>query len=121
MTNRELIIKFYDEVFNSRDLSHIRDYMREDYIQHNASVKDGIEGFLEFAEGFLTLKPHMEIKQILENEDHIGVFFKCTLENGTVNKVMDIYRIQDGKLSEHWDIIEHDVGGIISRNGRDLF
>lgn len=121
MTNKELILKFYDEVFNSWDLTNIRDFMREDYIQHNASVEDGIDGFLKFAHGFLKMKPHMEIIKVLENEDHVGVFFKCTLENGMVNKVVDIYRIEDGKLAEHWDVIEHDIGKIVPVNGRELF
>ena len=43
MTNKELILKFYDEVFNNWDLSHLDDYMLDTYMQHNAAVKDGKE------------------------------------------------------------------------------
>lgn len=121
MTNKELVLKVYEEVFNSWDLSNIREYMREDYMQHSPGVEDGIEGFIKFATGFLGLKPHMDILNVMENENHVGVFFKCTLENGMINKVMDIYRIEDGKLAEHWDIIEHDVGDARSKSGRGLF
>lgn len=121
MTNKELVLKVYDEVFNSWDPSNIREYMKEDYMQHNATVEDGIDGFLKFAEMFLSMKPHVEIYNVLENENHVAVFFKCTLANGMVNKVMDLYRIEDGKLAEHWDVVEHDVGNIETKNGRDLF
>lgn len=122
MTNKELVLKFYEEVFNGHDLSNLSDYMREDYIQHNATVEDGREGFIKFAEFFLALKPHMDIYKVMENDDHVAVFFKCTLgANGMVNKVVDIYRIQDGKLAEHWDVVEHDVGNIETKNGHGLF
>lgn len=122
MTNKEVVLKFYDEVFNGWDVTNLETYMRKDYMQHNATVEDGIEGFRKFAEKFLAMKPHMEIKKIMENEDHVAVFFKCTLGvNGMVNKVVDIYRLEDGKLAEHWDVVEHDVGNIETKNGRGLF
>lgn len=122
MTNREVVLKFYDEVFNGWDLTNLEDYMREDYMQHNPNVEDGITGFRKFAEKFLSMKPHMEIKKIFENEDHVAVFFKCTMgANGSVNKVVDIYRLEGGKLAEHWDVVEHDIGDIILASGRDMF
>lgn len=121
MTNKDLVLKFYEEVFNGWDLSHVRDYVREDYIQHNPTVENGAEGLLKFLAGFTSMKPHIEIIKVLENEDHVGIFFKCTMGNGMVNKVMDIYRLEGGKLAEHWDILEHDVGAVQSVNGNSLF
>lgn len=122
MTNRELVEKFYEEVFNNWDLSHLDDYMLDTYMQHNANVKDGKEGFLEFAEKFLAMKPHAQIIRMICEDDLVVVFFKCTMQaNGMVNKVFDMYRIEDGKLAEHWDCVEHDVGGIVPANGRPLF
>ena len=50
----------------------------------------------------------------------VHVFFKCMLKNGPVNKVCDIYRLQDGQLTEHWGIIEHNVEGVQSRNDNGL-
>lgn len=122
MSNRELILKFYDEVFNNWDLSHLDDYMLDSYMQHNPNVKDGKNGFLEFADKFLAMKPHAEISRIICEDDIAVVFFKCTMQtSGMVNKVFDMYRIEDGKLAEHWDCVEHDVGNIVIVNGRSLF
>ena len=121
MSNKEMVLKFYDEVFNNRDLSNIDAYMREDYIQHNPTCENGKAGFLKFAEFFLGMKPHMDIIKIGEDGDMVYVFFKCTLESGMINKVCDIYRLEDGMLAEHWDIVNHDVGGVESINGNDIF
>lgn len=122
MTNKELILKFYDEVFNRWDVSNLDDYMLDSYKQHNPTVKDGKEGFLEFAEKFLSMKPKMEIFHVVCEGDMAVVFFKCTMgANGMENKVFDMYRIEDGKLAEHWDCVQHDVGKMETANGNGLF
>ena len=122
MTNKELIERFYDEVFNSRDLSNLDQYMKDDYIQHNPTAESGKEGFIRFCDKFLAMKPHMEIKQIISENDLVCVFFKCTMEaNGMENKVFDLYRIENGKLAEHWDCVEHDIGKIAPLHDNGLF
>lgn len=123
MTNIEVVLKVYEEVFNNKDITNLDKYMREDYMQHNPTVEDGKEGFKKFLGFFLTLDPHMEIIKIFENADNeVAVFFKCTCRaNGTINKVVDIYRLEDGKLAEHWDVVEHDVKEVSEKNGRSLF
>lgn len=122
MTNKELVLKVYEEVFNNWDLSNIDEYMRDDYMQHNPTAKDGKEGFKEFMGFFLGLKPHVEIIKVFENsDDEVCIFFKCQLANGSVNKVIDIYRIQDGKLAEHWDVIQHDIKEFDTVSGRSQF
>ena len=121
MTNKELVLKFYKEVFNNYDLSNLDSYMKENYIQHNPTAPDGRKGFVKFTDFFFTSKPHMDIIHIGEDGDMVYVFFKCTLENGATNKVCDIYRIEDGKLAEHWDVVEHNVQDIVPVHNNGLF
>ncbi len=121
MTNKEVVLKFYDEVFNNWDLSNLDEMMDDDYIQHNPNAETGKEGFKKFAEKFLAMKPHMDIYHIVCEDDLVVVFFKCTLENGMVNKVFDMYRLRDGKLCEHWDSVEHDIGDIKPVHDNGLF
>lgn len=122
MANKEVVLKFYEEVFNGWDVSRIDEFMKDDYIQHNPTAPDGKEGFLKFAEKFLALKPHMDIVNVFENENHVAVFFKCTIGvNGSVNKVCDIYRLEDGKLAEHWDVVMHDIDEFGTVSGRSQF
>lgn len=121
MSNKEIVLKFYDEVFNGWDVSNIDAYMKDDYIQHNPISETGKAGFLKFAKGFLAMKPHMDIIKIGEDKDMVYVFFKCTLANGSVNKVCDIYRLEDGMLAEHWDVIEHGVENVTPVHDNGLF
>ncbi len=123
MTNVEVIQKFYEEVFNNKDLTNLDEYMLDSYMQHNPTAADGKEGFKKFLEFFFTFDPHMEILKIFENaENEVAVFFKCTFRaNGQLNKVVDIYRLENGKLAEHWDVVEHDVKEFSEINGRSVF
>lgn len=122
MTNKEIVLKFYDEVFNGWHVEKIDEYIDENYKQHNPTVEDGLVGFKKFMEKFLSFKPHMEISQVLEDGDLVCVFFKCTMQaNGMENKVFDLYRVKNGKLVEHWDCVQHDTGKVESVNGNSQF
>ena len=121
MSNRELVLKFIDEVFNAHDLSKLDDYMRDDYMQHSVSAKDGKEGFRAFAEKFFTQDPFMDVKKVFESGDTVAVFFKCCFGDGHAAKVVDMYRIQEGKLAEHWDVVQLLDDKDASVNGRGSF
>ena len=51
----------------------------------------------------------------------VYVFFKCTVKGGNVNKARDIYRLEDGKLAERWDVTEHGVQDVEPVNGSNIF
>ena len=121
MTNKELVLKFIDEVFNAHDLSKLDEYMHDDYKQHSVEVEDGKEGFRKFAQGFFTLDPYMDVKQVFESEDTVAVFFKCNFKNGHSAKVVDMYRVRDGKLAEHWDVVQQLTPDDATNNGRGSF
>lgn len=122
MTNKELVLKVIDEVFNAHDLSKLDEYMKDDYKQHSVEAEDGKAGFRKFAEGFFQLEPYMDVKQIFESDDNtVAVFFKCSFKNGHAAKVVDMYRIEDGKLAEHWDVVQHLTEDDAVNNGRGSF
>ena len=105
MDNKAIVRAFIEEVFNAWDVSKLDKFMREDYKQHNPGVESGREGFIRFTERFFKMHPHMDIVHLIGDGDLVAVFFKCTVDDG-VNKVVDIYRLQDGLIAEHWDVME---------------
>ncbi len=122
MTNIELVRKFIDEVFNAHDLSRLDEFMWDDYMQHSVEAKDGKAGFKEFCEGFFQLEPYMDVKKMFESDDDtVAVFFKCSFKGGHAAKVVDMYRIRDGKLAEHWDVVQQLTEDDAVNNGRGSF
>jgi predicted SnoaL-like aldol condensation-catalyzing enzyme len=69
--NKELVETFCNVVFIDHDLSDLEQFMREDYIQHNADVPQGRAGFTEFFEKTFRAMPDFRysVKQIVAGGD----------------------------------------------------
>lgn len=87
----------------------INAYAGDQYKQHNAKVKDGREGFIEFFENFVKECPVREIEIIRGWEDGNYVFLHAyqSLNNGASKWVTaDFFDTDDNdKMIEHWDVI----------------
>lgn len=92
--------------FNKGNLDEALDAMvYEGYIQHNPFIADGIEPVKQvFASGKIPALSY-DIKYVLAQNDIVVVYSKVTSEAG-VSAVVDILRIRDGKLVEHWDVVQ---------------
>ena len=69
MTNKEIVLNFYRDVWNAHDKSRVADYVREDYIQHNPNVEQGRDGLLKFLDFFFTRKARHDIRIAMEEGD----------------------------------------------------
>lgn len=111
MDNKKLVLKFIEECFNNKDLTNIEHYMKSDYIQHNPTIKQGRDGFVDFAENrFFKTFPDLKlfVKHCYQDGDFVICHNHAVLKEGEVeNIVFDTYRIEDDKLAEHWDCIQH--------------
>ncbi|WP_294964063.1 ester cyclase [uncultured Gilliamella sp.] len=121
MNNKELVINFYKDIFEKGELAKVANYIADDYIQHNPRVATGRAGFIKFIEEFIKLQPKIEFINVSSENNFVYVFFKCTLANGIINKVCDIYRIENSMLVEHWDVIEHNVEIIKAVHNNGIF
>lgn len=108
MSNKDVIRAFYQEFFNDHVIEAAEKYVKEDYIQHNPGVPQGRAGLMEgFRQKFITEPTfHLEIKMMIEEDDRIMVYLKNVDPEGkTKARVIDIYRLEDGMLAEHWDVV----------------
>lgn len=108
-SNKETVIAFYDAAINDKDFAAASAYLGDKYIQHNPLAADGPEGlqaFLEFAKENLS-GFKVEFKRVLADGDFVVVHAHAT--NGPDDRgsaVMDIFRLEDGKVVEHWDVMQ---------------
>ena len=106
---RTLIQNFYKEFFNIHDVESAKKYVREDYIQHNPGLGQGRQALMTaFAEKF---REHpefrLEIKWMIVEGDMAAVYLKNVGEDGNTRcRVVDLYRVKDGMLAEHWDVLQ---------------
>ncbi len=109
MTNKEVIAAFYKEFFNDHVVEAAEKYVREDYIQHNPGVDQGRQALMDaFADKFKEHPDfHLNIKFMIEENDMVAVYLKnVDPEGNTKCRVVDIYRLEGGKLAEHWDVLQ---------------
>jgi predicted SnoaL-like aldol condensation-catalyzing enzyme len=78
-------------------------------VQHNPGAADGPEGFRKFI-GFLREKfpnSHSEIKRSFVDGDYVILHVHAVREPGTRgNAIVDIFKLEDGKIVEHWDVVQ---------------
>ena len=110
--NKKLVLEFYDLTFNKRDLSSVDKYLDKNYIQHNPQVPTGREGFVKGVGAMLKQYPHWKttFKRVIAEGDLVAVH--CWAQPDSTNPkdrglaIIDIFRVDNGKIMEHWDVIE---------------
>jgi len=111
-SNKALVAQFYKEILRERNEALIDVYVREDYIQHSPSGKDGREGLREMIAFLKTLPPSTEttspIKLLLADCDLVAALLQISFM-GKQMLVLDLFRLQGGQLAEHWDAVQDTV------------
>lgn len=105
--NKKIVMEFYDQVVNRRDFEAASQYLGPYYIQHNPDAADGAEGLKTFMQMMREKFPqkHSEIKRVFADGDYVILHVHIVREPGTRGSVnMDIFRLEQGKVVEHWDV-----------------
>ncbi|MEH2548933.1 putative SnoaL-like aldol condensation-catalyzing enzyme [Bradyrhizobium sp. AZCC 2262] len=118
--NKKLVLAYYETAFRGDPERAARDYAGETYIQHNPRVADGTEGFIAFVRGLLNSFPDMKlmIKRVIAEGDLVVThahIIKIPGEPGLA--VVDIFRVESGKVVEHWDVVEAVPSTALNSNG----
>jgi predicted SnoaL-like aldol condensation-catalyzing enzyme len=106
--NKKLVRDFFTAVA-MRDKAALGKIVREDYIQHAPNVETGLQGILKFIDRALaqgpapTTVPDIGVVRIVAEGDMVVVELRRQNPQG-LNAAADFFRIQDGKIAEHWGV-----------------
>ena len=107
--NKAIVLEAFDTLFNKRDYAAAERFWSESYIQHSAHIAPGRDGLLNLIRTLPgTLK--YENQLILAEGDFLilhGRFSGHGLPAAWV--VADVVRMENGKLAEHWDVIQDEA------------
>lgn len=106
--NRDLVVEFYDRFFNGHDIA-AADIVAEDYIQHNPHVPDGKAPFVGYFSDFFQQNPDSRARIVRSAANGDLVYLHIHATNGAEDRgeaVVDIFRVDDGMIVEHWDVIQ---------------
>ncbi len=108
-TNKQVVLDFYEKALNQKDFEAAARHFGPRYIQHNPLAADGIEGFKKFIEFRREKFPNAKsvIKRALVDGDFVILHVHAIREPGERGvAIIDIFRLENGKIVEHWDVIQ---------------
>jgi predicted SnoaL-like aldol condensation-catalyzing enzyme len=107
--NKKTVLEFYEAGLNKKDFEAAAKYFGPKYIQHNPGAPDGIEGFKTFVNFLREKFPNSksEIKKVFAEGDFVILHVHAVREPGTRGRaIVDIFRLENGKIVEHWDVAQ---------------
>ena len=120
--NKTLVLHAFETLFNKRDYAVAERYWSPKYIQHSAHIPPGREGLFDLVKNIpKTLR--YENQLILANGDFVMLHGRFSgLGPGIPNWiVVDIVRLEEGVLAEHWDVIQNEATRESSKSGLPMF
>jgi predicted SnoaL-like aldol condensation-catalyzing enzyme len=109
-SSKEKVTAFYKMVFEDHNVAEaFKTYVGASYKQHNPLVRDGIEPSVAFLSHRFETNPQAinEVKRIIADGDLVAVHVHSRLNDGERGRaIVDIFRVENGKIVEHWDVIQ---------------
>ncbi len=118
--NKRNVVEFYEKALNQKDFEAASKHLGSRYTQHNPVAADGPEGLKAFI-GFLRSKfpnSRSEIKRVFADGDYVIVHVHAIREPGTRGRaIIDIFKLENGKVVEHWDVAQDVPEKAANSNG----
>jgi predicted SnoaL-like aldol condensation-catalyzing enzyme len=108
-TNRAMVVKFYDLFFNKHQVEQAARIVADDYKQHNPDVPDGKAPFVTYFTGFFKENPKSSARIVRSATADDLVYLHVHSTRGPEDRgqaVIDIFRVNNGMIVEHWDVIQ---------------
>ena len=107
--NLQLVLDVYEHVLKPLDSSRVDDFFAPGYIQHNPMAETGSDGLRRFLDWARSTTPNVQhhVKRVFVDGDHVIAHVHVIIDGDDPadrgNAVVDIFRIESGRVAEHWD------------------
>lgn len=119
-TLKEQAINYLNAVFNEKDLKKVETFWKDDMIQHNPSMPNGLDvlrGFITSEDNQISYEPGIA----MEEGNIVAVHGRYSNWFGKTMIAVDYFRVEDGKFIEHWDVMQEEVPASEAVNGNTMF
>jgi len=103
--NKQLVSTAYQRIFGELDTTAVDEFMSKDFLQHNPTIADGQEGVKALVKMLISQgvpKQKIEFKHIIAEGDIVILHSRYGMA-GKEWRFIDIYRVANDKIVEHWD------------------
>jgi predicted SnoaL-like aldol condensation-catalyzing enzyme len=120
MDNKQLALTAITDVFVNRDVTAFDKYFSGNYIQHNPTFPNGTEVLRQIVPN-LPADFGYEPGLVTESGDFVMIHGRYENWSGKNVIGVDIFKIENGKIIEHWDVLQEEVPAALSVNGNAMF
>lgn len=118
--NKALVLDAMTSLFQRRDASAVERLYASDYIQHNPSIPQGRDALRALVAG-LSQDVYYEPGLIVAEGDLVAIHGRIRGWGDAPQVVIDLFRIEGGKLAEHWDVLQNEVPVTAAQGGLSMF
>ena len=121
--NKQVVVDYYQTAFGGNPEKAINDHVGDRYVQHNPDAADGPQAFIAFVTWLRGEYPNLrlDIKRVIAEGDMVVTHSHLDLEPGNADNpgraLADFFRLEDGKVVEHWDVIQEVPNHAANPNG----
>ncbi len=119
--NKKLVLEAFDTLFNKRDYAKAAEFWSDNYVQHSAHIEPGREGLFNLVRSQPNTLRY-ENALIVAEGDYLmlhGRFSGLAASRAWI--AADIVRMENGRLAEHWDVLQDEATQDESKSGLPMF
>jgi predicted SnoaL-like aldol condensation-catalyzing enzyme len=112
--NLDFVLAMFEQVLGPMDSGAVERFIHANYIQHNQLAEPGRDGLKRFLDTIREATPEAvhDVKRAFVDGDHVTVHYHVRRWPGDAGwAVIDIFRLEDGLIAEHWDVMQDVVEG----------
>ena len=112
--NLDLVLEMFEMVLRPLDSTHVDRYISPDYIQHSSLAEPGVQSLKDFLDFVHVQSPEASqtIHRTFVDGDHVVLHYHVKrFPEDPGMAVVDIFRVEDGMVVEHWDVLQDVVVG----------
>ncbi len=119
--NKAFVLEAFDTLFNKRDYTSAERFWSDRYIQHSAHIapgRDGLFNLIRTLPDTLKYENHL----VLAEGDYVIAHGRFSGHGRPAAWIAaDVVRMEDGKLAEHWDVLQDEATKDQSVSGLPMF
>ena len=118
-TNKEIVLKVLKGAFIERDVKVVDRYFVPNYVQHNPVIPNGAAAIAGLIPTLKNLS--YETGMVVAEGDLVMVHGRYVGWGPKPLVAVDIFKVKDGKVVEHWDVMQEEVPADKTASGNPMF
>ncbi|MEV4234402.1 MULTISPECIES: nuclear transport factor 2 family protein [unclassified Nocardia] len=104
--NKDLVLHGLAE-FSRGNVEILRNLLHENFIEHSPGNPSGRDAFVEFIANAPVAAARLDIKRVITDDEYAVVHYHMIAPDDARGvAVVDIWRLVDGVITEHWDVVQ---------------